>query len=60
MAREPGTYHHMAHQSCYSLCVSTKKCPWNTGTFEALELAKQGRGFVAELEGVFASVAGPV
>jgi len=42
------------------LCVSTKKCPWTTSTFEALELAKQGKGFVAELEGNFASVAGPV
>jgi hypothetical protein len=60
MAREPGTYHHMGHQSCFNLCMATKKCPWTTGTVEALALAKQGLNFTSELEGTFASVAGPV
>ena len=60
MAREPGTYHHMGHQSCYKLCMTTKQCPWTTNTFEALKLAEQGIGFTPVLEGDFNSVAGPI
>jgi hypothetical protein len=60
MAREAGTYHHMAHQSCFSLCVKTSKCPWTTGTSEQLAVANRGEGFTDVLEGHFSSVAGPV
>jgi len=59
MAREEGTYHHMGHNSCFSLCKKTKKCPWTTGTVEALERANRGLGFTSDLEGNFSSVAGP-
>ena len=60
MAREPGTYHHMGHQSCYSLCQKTRKCPWTTNTIENLKLASEGKGFTDILEGNFSSVAGPI
>jgi hypothetical protein len=60
MAREPGTYHHMGHQACYSLCSRTHMCPWTTNTFENLKLATEGWGYTDVLEGNFSSVSGPI
>jgi hypothetical protein len=59
MAREEGTYHHMAHQSCFNLCMRHKKCPWTTNTLENLKLAEEGLNYSPILEGEFSSVAGP-
>lgn len=60
MAREEGTYLHMALNQCFNLCTRTKKCPWTTSTVENNALSHQGLNFTPILEGNFSSVAGPV